>query len=322
MNIRKLCEIKYRETLVKLTKNRDLAASQEEDISSLKTVCLGLGPYRNLSTLTASLIAMHPNCQVLNHGGGRILDDSRLDFLRNYHDQTFENFVKYAIYVSQRGYRGHLGGSITLAHTFDQKEIRACYRKRYGEAVRKERIEVLFWKESQCIENHILDNKIDLGDLFEQNDKLRFLLQIRNPLDCAMSNTRMGGGYTRLFRNTKKQPSVEELLLAIIDELVFFSSLYQEFPGRFFAYFEHDFTAETLRKLAAFLQIDADKPWIEDALRVFRPRSFYEHSSELRQLYRHKVTESFADRPGLSEKLLRFCSASENAAELYFSTRQ
>jgi hypothetical protein len=65
-----------------------------------------LGPYRNLTTLTASVLFLHPNCQVLNHAGNRIFGDEELDFIANYNNEIFEAFTRYAIYISQKGTRG------------------------------------------------------------------------------------------------------------------------------------------------------------------------------------------------------------------------
>lgn len=57
---------------------------QRTDIQDVRAVCLALGPYRNLTTLTASVIALHPNCQVLNHGWSRVAGKGKLNFLTDY----------------------------------------------------------------------------------------------------------------------------------------------------------------------------------------------------------------------------------------------
>jgi hypothetical protein len=61
-----------------LGKERGLWRCSDISTEQVKTVCLALGPYRNLTT---SLLFLHPTCQVLNHGGQRILGDRRLDWL-------------------------------------------------------------------------------------------------------------------------------------------------------------------------------------------------------------------------------------------------
>src|SRR4029079_11065585 len=98
---------------VHLSKNRDIAAAQNLSIDDLRTVCLFLGPYRNLTTLTASILFLHPHCQVLNHAASRIFGDKRIDFLDGYDDEKFKTFVRYAIHASGSGGRGKIGGSLT-----------------------------------------------------------------------------------------------------------------------------------------------------------------------------------------------------------------
>lgn len=56
----------------------------------------------------------------------------------------------------------------------------------------KRKIECLFWKESLTTSNYIKSNKIDLGELFRKLKRLKFLMHIRNPLDCAVSNLKTG----------------------------------------------------------------------------------------------------------------------------------
>ena len=48
--------------------------SQRVDLSRVRNVVMALGPNRNMTTLTASLIALHPSCQVLNNAGNRQID--------------------------------------------------------------------------------------------------------------------------------------------------------------------------------------------------------------------------------------------------------
>ena len=66
---------------VRLNDVIDLRESRYLDIQDIESVCLTLGPYRNLTTLTASVLYLHPNCQVLNHAGNRIYGKRKIDFL-------------------------------------------------------------------------------------------------------------------------------------------------------------------------------------------------------------------------------------------------
>ena len=168
-----------------MDKEQGIVASKAIGTENVRTVCLALGPYRNLTTLTASILFLHPNCQVLNHAGERIFGDSRLDFLRQYSDAIFEGFLRYAICISQGGKRGAYGGSITLSHAFDEEhEMQQLFQAAGGKLL-KEDVRSLFWKESLLISSYIRENAVDLSDLFSRNDKLRFLQPVRSPIDCA-----------------------------------------------------------------------------------------------------------------------------------------
>ncbi len=112
------------------SKENDLLMSRDIDIESIRTICLALGPYRNLTTMTASILFLHPNCQVLNHAAQRIFGDDRIDFIENFNSETFDHFVRYAIYISQHGQQGQYGGSITHSHAFDgQHEVKGIFEK-------------------------------------------------------------------------------------------------------------------------------------------------------------------------------------------------
>lgn len=289
---------------VAIKKNRDLEASKQIDINNLRTVGLILGPYRNLSTITAAIIALHPSCQVLNHGRQRIFYDHRLDFFLNYSEKKFLDFVRYSIHISKNGYRGHLGGSITLAHTFDNDVLRERYRKRFGDALIKDKIEVLLWKEPQRIVNHIIENGVDLEYILNQNAKIKFLLPVRNPIDCAVANHNLS--YTSMFRHVDKDSSIKQVLEAILEEYVWFCKLKKVYPERFFYFFQHEFSRNTLIQIADFLNIEPEKEWIDDSLKVFDIKSSYNHSEDLVQFYRKKTEKSFSDYHDFSKKLLCF----------------
>lgn len=293
-----------------IAKHIELRASKSVDARNVKTVCLALGPYRNLTTLTASMLFLHPNCQVLNHGGGRILNDRRLDFLKSPDRETFETFKRYAIHVSAKGRRGEYGGSIIHSHAFDAgNKVRELFDQRRGGLV-KQRIDCLFWKESLRTANHIRANHIDLADLFARNDAIRFLLPVRNPLDCATSNLKTG--LVSTFAGLPRRPSCEQVVSAILDEFLWVAELRQRNPGRFFVYFEHPFTAQTLRAAADFLRLTRDETWIERATAAFAVKSGYCHSASLIAFYRRAVEERFGPPfADFKRSLLTLCDAAE-----------
>ncbi len=196
--------------------SRAVKQSGDVDTSPIKSVCLALGPYRNLTTLTASVIGLHPNCQVLNHGGARVFSDNRLNFIKGYENTKFEAFTKYAIYASARGQRGVEGGSIVYSHAFTNDQMKNVYEDRYGGDLTKSEIECVFWKESLYTSIELRENAFDFDKAFSLNDKLRFLMPIRNPLDCATSNisTKM----YKIFPHLDYEASFEEVLEAVLDE--------------------------------------------------------------------------------------------------------
>lgn len=45
----------------------------------IKKLIVPLGPYRNLTTFTAAIFTLHPQCLALNHAGKRLLNN-KTDF--------------------------------------------------------------------------------------------------------------------------------------------------------------------------------------------------------------------------------------------------
>ena len=52
-----------------------------------------LGPYRNLTTLTAAILSLHPDCQVLNHAGNRFMRNPQFDFMTDLSGDTLNRFM-------------------------------------------------------------------------------------------------------------------------------------------------------------------------------------------------------------------------------------
>jgi hypothetical protein len=282
----------------------DLLASSSIEIRDCVSVCLALGPYRNLTTLTASTLFLHPNCQVLNHGGGRIFGRRNVDFLSDYTEEKFDRFIQYAIRLSTKGKRGRYGGSITLSHAFDSGHPMKEIFFSTGNRLLKKKIRCLFWKESFRTSRLIREKNVDLGSIFKRNDRLRFLLPIRNPLDCALSN--MKTGHVNLFENLNGQSTEFEVLQAVLDEILWFAKLEEEYPGRFFHYFEHSISREMLGRLASFLELDPLESWFDSALLAMKPKGGYQHDDDLVAFYRQYVNDEFVCFPDLSAGLLLF----------------
>ncbi len=160
----------------------------KEVIENLHTVCLFLGPNRNLTTLTGSVLALHPNCQVLSHGGNRVLPIKGLNFLESYNEDKFQKFCQFALFMSQNGDKGSFGGSVVMTHAFrNHTKMKNMYRRRYGRMLMKRHVHCLVWKEAHRVDDYVSNNRIDLGKLMAKNPKFRFIMPVRNPLDVTLS---------------------------------------------------------------------------------------------------------------------------------------
>jgi hypothetical protein len=265
-------------------------------------VCLFLGPYRNLTTLTASILQLHPQCQVLNHAGGRVLRDSNLNFLDGYSDEKLANFCGFALTASEEGARGAKGGSITRSHAFDHSVLRAAYERRYAGRPDKNDVCVV-WKESALVSRY-LRRRVDLPGLLTAAKRLRFLLPIRNPLDCTQSNVRLQASLS----DGRTDPV--EVLRRVLRDIRWFQQLAAAHPDRFYSFYEFEFGESVVNRLRTFLSIDEDEQWAEDAVACFRViGASYEHPPSFVDAYERLVEELFADEPRTVDDLMRFASA-------------
>jgi len=273
------------------------------DISNLKTVCLFLGPYRNLTTLTASILFLHPNVQVFNHGGVRIYDNKKVNFFNDYSDEKFDLFCKYLIYYSKSGRGGDYGGSILYSHAFFNKKLINLYKSRYGYSRVKDKIDCIVWKESLRNATYFRDNNIDLKSILIKNNKIRFILPVRNPMDCAMSNKRMD--FSSRFDNLKDK-TLKSYVNSILLEFKWFLEKREEKPESFFYFFQDDYNEAFFKKLAGYLMIDADEKWIKDCLDFIQIKKSYKHEQDLVNYYTDLVDRYFKNYPDFADRLKKF----------------
>ena len=269
------------------------------DIDNIQTMCMALGPYRNLTTLTGGSVFLHPHVQVLNHAARRVFPVSPINFLANYTQTKFDNFLKYAVYISQTGRSGAYGGSITLSHAFKRAILQETYQKRYGEATLKEDIHCLYWKDSMRVTNYIREKKVDLSRLLQQNDRLRFLLPIRYPPDCALSNIRTD--HVRHFKGIASL-ALNDVVDHILHIIKWFLEQQKQYPDHFFHFFENEVDATRLQQLAHFLKIEPVDSWIEDTLACYQLKAHYEHPPELIHQYHQTVETLFGTDPTVMDK--------------------
>lgn len=259
-----------------------------------------LGPYRNLSTLTAAVLALHPQVQVLNHAGEVLWSDEQLDIFKTRDQPTYERFMRAAWELSGAGQRGLRGGSILHSHAFDAEEIKALYHARYGDETRKQEAEWLILKESMRIQNRLMTTPDLLDQLCEQFPDIRFIMPLRDPLDCAISNARTSHVQTlNLVRGTP----VESVLEAVLDAFAWTLARHAERPDRISVFTEHDAKADVLSRLASHLGIQAKSTWLADGEAAFTVRK-REQPPELVAHARARILEKLAPWPEIAESLI------------------
>ncbi|MPZ18405.1 MAG: hypothetical protein GEV06_10900 [Luteitalea sp.] len=206
--------------------------------------------------------------------------------------------------MSKGGTRGNYGGSLIHSHAFDPSHPLAALHRSRGGQILKDDIRCLFWKESLRTSNAIRRSHFDFEDVLARNDRLRFLLPIRNPLDCAASNLKTG--HVAIFDGLNRHASLLECTQAVLDEIQWVGELQRRFPDRFFHYFEHEISREMLIKLAAFLRVEADTQWLDDALTAMDLKDGYGYDDHVLRSYEQYVRDNFSDLPTLQAGLLTF----------------
>ena len=266
---------------------------------NLKTVGLILGPYRNLTTLTAAVLSLHPSTQVLNHAGKRLLTGRR-NFIERPDEARLDRFVDAALSASTEGRRGTFGGSIQFSHAFDRENLRESYQRRYGDRAMKDDVRCFIWKESGRVTQLLRRSGDGIEKLTESAPKVRFLQPVRNLLDCTRSN----------LDNTKVVPGVtdmsrEGVLDAIVENMSWFARSAEKHPERFFMFFEDDPITTILDGLVAVLELDDDETWRRDAADAFIVAGkSYEHGPEMHEALRRSVERHVTDAQ-LAQRLLR-----------------
>ena len=297
-------------------------------MNSLNTVCMFLGPYRNLTSLTASALALHPEIRVLNHGAGRVFPKPELNFTRDYSPQKFDDFCEFALSAAQGGARGAHGGSITLSAAFQKNaEIKACYERLYPKG-KKMPAKCLIWKESQRLLFQLKKNKMDFDALFARNDKIKFLVPVRHLFDCASSNyitghyeigargARKNPGQNKMAFKAEKakrleglqRPETETKLLKIIEGLLrdyaFIHDIRRRHPDRVMFFFEHDKPENIMPSILAFLNLKPKRVAIKS---YFKPKpSAYEMRDAMGRKILNRIEKHFPDDPDMQASFAKF----------------
>ena len=233
-----------------------------------------LGPYRNLTTLTAAILSLHPEIQVLNHGAQTLwAADCHFDFIAAPNPQTFARFMKAAWRLSASGQRGDQGGSILHSHAFDGEQIRALYHDIFGDQAVKPDALWLVWKELMRVQRRLMAAPGSFSNLCRSFPDIRFILPIRNPLDCALSN--LSTGHYRHF-GFDREATLTEVLNAVLQALKWVLEQREEHPTRVFAYTQYDPQPARFSAMASFLEIEPTETWLSAAKKAFVIQRRYE----------------------------------------------
>jgi hypothetical protein len=284
-----------------VTDLRLLAQAWRSGQPTPETLCIFLGPYRNLTTLTAAVLGLHPECVVLNHGFSRVARHRSLAPFGPPSDPGFDRFQRFAVAASRQGRRGGYGGSIAASHAHERTAMQEASAR--AEESKSARPRVVVWKDSMRITNHLRTVGVPPRKLTQRNPRLRFLLPIRNPMDCAVSNIATGHGRYHATARHKDAPS---LIDPLVHEIGIFADLANHWPDSFLYFVEGDEPRKTFSALAEFLGIGAPDEWLDLVDLTWDVRSTYDHPAELRSAYLAAVDYHLADHPELHARLRQF----------------
>jgi hypothetical protein len=267
-------------------------------LGPFQTAAFMVGPYRNLTTLSAAVLSLHPQVQVLNHAGERILTQPGLDFTADPRREVLDAFLKAGFEASAGGQPGQFGGSIVLSHAFSEPAVKSAYVARYGRRAVKPDAQCFVWKESMRLQKRWTHRPDDLAALFSNCDEVRLLAPFRRPLDVALSS--MKTRHCHLLTG-KVEPSFEETLEAVLDAFAWVLRQRDRWPDRVFFYTQWEAGEDLFRRMAQFLGLTEDARWIEDAVRCFAVRSPIAASDDQFALFRELTPKKLAAWPQVAE---------------------
>lgn len=268
-------------------------------------VVLPLGPYRNLTTMTAALFALHPQAVVLNHAADRV-SGTRYDPFARLDPERWRRFKALALRLLQHGRKSSYGGNVLLSHAFRTGPLKALYHERHGADLLKPGATTLFWKDSMRFQNRFEAGRPTIEAFLAANAETVFVFPVRDPMDCARSNL-ASGHWRHLVGPSEK--AFEPVLRRVLATLRWFRARERAMPERFWSFTEAEMGGGFLERFAAFSGLAAGPDWLGDAPRAveIRPRSA--HKPERRDLCARLVRDEFADDPDMRRRLERFLQA-------------
>lgn len=268
----------------------------------IRTVVLPLGPYRNLTTMTAALFAFHPEAVVLNHAADRVFG-SRFDPFDRLDADRWRTFKAGSLRLLQHGRKSSYGGNVLFSHAFRSGSLRELYAARFGATLLKPGATALFWKDSMRFQNRFEAGRPRIGDFLAAYAEAVFLFPVRNPMDCARSNVATGH-----WRHLVAKPEAQfgPVLTRILEALRWFRAHERADPVRFWSFTEAEIGEGFLDRFAAFCRLPDAPGWRSDAPRTVEVVTRSQHSDARRDLYARLVADLFADDAGMRVRLERF----------------
>lgn len=268
----------------------------------ITAVVLPLGPYRNLTTMTAALFALHPQAVVLNHAADRVFA-SRHDPFDAPSPERWRAFKAVALRLLRHGRKSSYGGNVLLSHAFRGRPIAAVYADRFGDVLAKPAATTLFWKDSMRFQNRFEAGDPRIDDFIAAVPGAVFIFPVRNPMDCARSN--LATGHVRHLV-PKDRSNFDAALRRVLEALRWFRARERADPARFWSFTEAELGGDFFVRFAAFARLPADPAWLADAPRAVEIARRSEHKPGRPQLYARLVAELFADDPDMRARLERF----------------
>lgn len=251
----------------------------------MNTICIILGPYRNLTTLTASCCMLHNQVQVLNHGP-YINENNKTNFLVQYSKNKVDNFIKEVLRIAcdEEVIPGK-GGIITASHAFKNYKIMQNVFNNKFSKISKDDTKSIVWKDSHKNTNILLKNN-NLKNLLHMDNRLKFLLPIRNPIDCAISNSNFDvSAHKKYFCKNKRR---EDILKSLFDIYKWFFEFENKYQDRFFSFFEFE-SMYFIDRFEKFACIDTDVQWKKDVENVWTIKKSYKYSNNLKKIYANNL---------------------------------
>lgn len=264
-----------------------ISIKNTDDISILAF----LGPYRNLTSFTSAVLALHPHVQVLNHSYNTVIT-KKTNFIKNASIASIDEFIRRAAVISSKRRvelfgRYIVGGSILDSHSFlDHSEVTQTYEARFGSELLKPSFQVLAWKESGRLTDYLMRYEEAFTNVLDHLPRIKFILPIRHPIDCAMSNFKLRYHQAPSFEGRPlyehiPSDSLEGMLEFIVLSHTWCLRFAESYPDRFFVFSQRDVDDDLFSRLAKFLDIEEDDAWIRDCIKISKIKASYKHQEEL-----------------------------------------